>query len=98
MSTLREIFGNVSTIDFRPKWRIAFVVSLLLLLGSVGLLLGKGLNRSIDFEGGGKWEVPIGDDVSVADARNVLPDIGDPRIQIVDLSGAEASPKKRSEL
>jgi preprotein translocase subunit SecF len=83
MSTIREIFGGRSTIDFQPKWRRTLLVSGILLLGSIVLLLTRGLNLSIDFDGGGVWEVPVSSEISVADARDALPALADARIQIV---------------
>lgn len=84
MSTIGEIFGGRSAIDFAPKWRRTLVVSGILLLGSIVLLLTRGLNLSIDFEGGGVWEVPVGSEISVADARDALPaSLADARIQII---------------
>ncbi len=83
MSIVREIFEGRSTIDFRPKWRVTLAVSAVLLVGSVVLLLTRGLNLSIDFEGGGVWEVPVGPDIAVADARAALPSLPDARIQLI---------------
>lgn len=90
MSVLREIFGGRSSIDFRPKWRRTLAVSTFLLVGSLILLLTKGLNLSIDFEGGGVWEVPVGPDLTVADARAALPDLADARIQLIGQSDSGA--------
>ncbi len=86
MSTLGDIFAGRSNIDFRPKWRISLAVSALLVLASVLLLLVRGLNLSIDFEGGGIWEVPVSDDISVADARDAVSAAGDARITQVSTS------------
>ncbi len=83
MSVIGEIFAGRSAIDFQPKWRRTLMVSAFLLVGSVVLLLTRGLNLSIDFEGGGVWEVPVDGSVSVADARDAVPSLTDARIQIV---------------
>ncbi len=83
-ATMRSIFAGRSAIDFRPKWRVALSVSAVLLIGSILLLSLRWLNLSIDFEGGGVWEVPVTEDVSVADARAVLPSsASEARIQLV---------------
>jgi preprotein translocase subunit SecF len=87
MNVMRDIFGGRSAIDFRPKWRITLAVSAVLLLGSIVLLLTRGLNLSIDFDGGAVWEVPVGEDVTVAATRDALPDLADAKIQII--SGAD---------
>ncbi len=86
MSLLGDIFAGRSTIDFRPKWRISLAVSGLLVAASIVLLLVRGLNLSIDFEGGGIWEVPVPDDVTVADARDAVAAAGDARITLVSTS------------
>ncbi len=90
MSVIADIFGGRSTIDFRPKWRRTLVVSAVLLVGSLVLLLTRGLNLSIDFEGGGVWEVPVGPDLTVADARDALPGLSDARIQLIGQSDSGA--------
>ncbi len=89
MSLIRDIFANESTIDFRPKWKVALTVSGIFLVVSLGLLLTRGLNLTIDFEGGGVWEVPVSSEVTVADVRGVLPPIGEAKVQILD--GVEGS-------
>ncbi len=84
VATVRSIFAGRAAIDFRPKWRVALTISAVLLIGSVILLSTRWLNLSIDFEGGGVWEVPVSDEVSVADARDVLPSsAAEARIQVV---------------
>ncbi len=86
MSLLNELFAGQSTIDFRPRWRISLRVAFALITISLLLLLTRGLNLSIDFQGGGVWEVPVGDDVTVADARAAIPAVDDARIQLVGTS------------
>jgi preprotein translocase subunit SecF len=83
--TVRAIFGGRAAIDFKPKWRVGLVVSAVLLVGSLALLAVRGLNLSIDFEGGGVWEVPVDDSVTVADGRDALPpaDADGAKIQLV---------------
>ena len=39
-------------IDFPRLWRIGWVITAVMLLVSVGALVGRGLNLGIDFEGG----------------------------------------------
>lgn len=85
MGTIASIFAGRASIDFRPKWRIALMVSAFLVVGSLVLLATRWLDLSIDFEGGGVWEVPVAEDVTVADARGVLPGsmADEARIQLV---------------
>ena len=86
-TTLRDVFGGRSTIDFRPKWRIGLAVSAVLLVGSIILLLTRGLNLSIDFEGGGVWELPVPAEVTVGGARDALAGLAEARVQLIDESG-----------
>ena len=75
---------TVSDVDFRPRWRISLRVSAALFAISVALLAFKGLNLSIEFEGGGLWEVPVAEDVSVSDGRDAIDGIlEDARVQTV---------------
>jgi len=87
MTTLGDIFAGRSNIDFRPKWRVTLPLAALLIVSSLLLIAFKGLNLSIDFEGGGIWEVPVADDVTVAQARDAVTAAGDARITIVSTSG-----------
>ena len=88
MSVISDIFAGRSSIDFRPKWRISLAVSGALVLISILLLLTRGLNLSIDFEGGGIWEGPVAESVTVADARDAITAAGtDARLTIVNTSG-----------
>lgn len=89
MSVRTRLYSGNPGFDFRPAWRRALVVSLVLVAICAVSLGVRGLNLGIDFEGGGVWEVPT-DDLSVADARDALRPIGrdDARIQVLtDASG-----------
>ncbi len=88
--TVAAIFGGRSAIDFKPKWRLALAFSAVLLVVAVASLAIRGLNLSIDFEGGGVWEVPVDDDVTVADGRAALPSsvAAEARIQLVNSATA----------
>ena len=44
----------------------------------------RGLNLSIDFDGGGVWEVPVADEVTVADGRAAVPGLADARVQRIE--------------
>lgn len=74
MSLRNELYNSRSKIDFEPLWRKSLPVSVALMVLSAAFLLLLGLNRSIEFEGGGIFEVPVADSIGVADARDVLPD------------------------
>ena len=84
MSTLSTLYRGETNIDFRPLWRRSVPVSAaLVVIALLSLLLIRGLNLSIDFEGGGVWEVPVPDTVTVADGRAAVPDLTDARFQLV---------------
>lgn len=63
-------------IDFLGKRKIAMLFSGLLLLLSLGLLAGKGLNFGIDFTGGTLVEVKFKEAPSIADVRKALAPAG----------------------
>ena len=71
MSTLRKLYRGEQGFDFPKLWRPALIVSLVLVVISVGSLAVRGLNLGIEFEGGTSWEV-VAPGSSVADARDVL--------------------------
>ncbi len=83
MSLRTELYNSRSKIDFQPLWRKSVPVSVTLAVVSALLLLIVGLNRSIEFEGGGIFEVPVPDNIGVADARDVLPD-PNAKVQLVE--------------
>ncbi len=80
--TLREIFNNTSTIDFRRPWKITLPLAALVSVISAVLIFVVGFNLSIDFEGGGIYEVEVPDSVTVESAREVIKET-DVRIQII---------------
>ncbi len=83
MRTLRRLYRGETNIDFRPVWKRSVAVSAGLVAISIVLLLVRGLNLSIDFEGGGVWIVPVDDTVTVADGRNAV-DLAEGRVQLVE--------------
>lgn len=82
MSFLGALYANQTSIDFRRLWRYSTIVSGALVVLTVILLVLRGLNLSIDFEGGGVWTVPVADGVTVAEGREAsgLPEA---RVQLV---------------
>lgn len=83
MSTIRKIFNGRADFDFAPIWKKSLPISLGLAVASLILILTIGLERSIDFEGGGIFEVPVDSSVQVEDARAAISD-SSARIQRVD--------------
>ncbi|HSL58994.1 MAG TPA: protein translocase subunit SecF [Acidimicrobiales bacterium] len=92
MSLRHRLYSGNPGFDFRPAWRRALVVSVVLVAICGASLAVRGLELGIDFEGGGVWEVPT-DDLSVADTRDALRPVGheDARIQVLtDATGGRS--------
>ncbi|MDJ0927781.1 MAG: protein translocase subunit SecF [Gammaproteobacteria bacterium] len=66
------LLGQKTDFDFLGKRRIAAVLSVLLLAGSIGSLATAGLNFGIDFTGGVLLEAGYGDTADLAEIRNRL--------------------------
>jgi preprotein translocase subunit SecF len=80
-----RLYHGETSIDFYGKRWIGLGISAVLLLLSVGAIVGRGLNLSLDFRGGVVWEVPSAT-LTEGEARQVLDDNGlkgsDAKIQI----------------
>lgn len=94
MSLARRLYSGNPGFDFRPSWRRQGVVSAVLVVVCVASFFVRGLDRGIDFEGGGVWEVPT-EDLSVEDARDALRGSGNDgaRIQVVTTAAGARSIK-----
>lgn len=68
---LGRLYHGETAIDFYGRRWWGLGLSALMLLVSIGSLIGNGLNLSLDFKGGVVWEVPS-TDMSEEDARAVL--------------------------
>lgn len=90
-SLLRRLYSSDTRVDVVGRRRKWFLFSAVLLLISVGSLLVRGLNLSIEFEGGVVWEIPAGD-ASIADTRDALTPFGleGATIQTVERQDAES--------
>ena len=84
MRILRLLYRGEAPVDFPRLWRRALVVSATLLVIGIGSFALQGLNLGLDFEGGTSYEIRS-PGTSVADAREVLADLGaaNARIQLV---------------
>ncbi len=83
MSSISEVFNGKADFRFAPIWKRSLPISAALTVISLILILTVGLNRSIDFEGGGIFEVPVDAGIQVEDARSAISDAA-ARIQRVD--------------
>lgn len=70
----KNLFKNVN-IDFLGKRKIAYVISGLLILASIGSLTTKGLDQGIDFVGGRTYQVRFAQSVSTEEVTSVLNDV-----------------------
>lgn len=84
MSRLQRLWRNQTQVDFPELWKTTLKVSAALILISAIALLVRGVNLGIEFEGGTVWEASA-PDVSTADVRDALRDVGqaDAKIQFV---------------
>jgi preprotein translocase subunit SecF len=90
--TTRNIFSRLATgetsFNFFGRRRIAFVLSLGLVVVTIGSLLFQGLNLGLDFKGGVAWQVPVSETMDSDVARQTLEDNGidaaNAKIQILD--------------
>jgi preprotein translocase subunit SecF len=67
-----EFFKISTHIDFIGQRRIAALVSTILILASIALLVGRGLNFGLDFTGGTIVELSYPQSVELTSVRNVL--------------------------
>lgn len=82
MNLRSDLYQSKSKINFLPIWAKTVPISAAVATLALLLLLVVGLNKSIDFEGGGIFEVPVGDDIDVAATRAAISD-NEARVQIV---------------
>lgn len=90
MNLRSDLYRSRASIDFIPLWKRSVPASGALFVVALVLLLTVGLNKSIDFEGGGIFEAPVGQDVDVADARAAISD-SEARVQIVKNEAGDRS-------
>lgn len=83
MSLRNDLYQGTNDVDFVPIWKRSLPASIGLIVASALLIVVLGFNLSIDFDGGGIFEVPVSDDVSVSDARAAI-SIPEARIQSVE--------------
>ncbi|PTR28615.1 protein translocase subunit secF [Luteibacter sp. OK325] len=80
-----EIFNHNSNFNFLGLRRFSIGLGILLMLGSIGLIIGKGFNYGQDFVGGVAVEVEYQSAIDPADVRSALEKSGleNPLVQAV---------------
>jgi preprotein translocase subunit SecF len=82
-----ELFNSNSNIDFLGGRKISIVISIVLMLISIGLLATRGLNYALDFTGGVLVEATYTESVEVDQVRNALEAGGFHNAQVQSLGG-----------
>ncbi|KAB1067094.1 protein translocase subunit SecDF [Tamlana haliotis] len=72
-SLTKNLFRNIN-IEFLKKRKIAYIISGLLIVLSIGSLLTNGLDQGVDFVGGRTYQVRFAQSVSSSEVTNVLSD------------------------
>ncbi|WP_452219595.1 protein translocase subunit SecDF [Lacinutrix salivirga] len=72
----KNLFSNID-IAFLKKRKTAYIISAILILGSVASLFTNGLDQGVDFVGGRTYQVRFAQDVSASEIAEVLsqPDV-----------------------
>ncbi|MCB7481141.1 protein translocase subunit SecDF [Christiangramia sediminis] len=70
-SLTKNLFTNMN-IDFLKKRKVAYIISGLFIVISIGSLLTQGLNEGVDFVGGRTYTVRFADDVNPTEVQNDL--------------------------
>lgn len=91
MGGIRRLLRGENNINFQVWWKRGAVLSVVLVVLSMGSLATRGLNLGLEFTGGVSVEVPVSG-VTVEGARSALASagLGSARVQIItDASGIE---------
>ncbi|MFW2384007.1 MAG: protein translocase subunit SecF, partial [Acidimicrobiales bacterium] len=88
MTLASDLYNSRSTIDFRPAWKRSLPISLSLIVVGIAIIAIFGVNRSIEFEGGALFNVPVDDTVTVGEIRDV---VGVPQARIQRIENADGS-------
>lgn len=75
MGVFSDVYSGRNDFDFPRTWKAVGVVASVAVVVSIVLLVTRGLNLSIDFEGGSVWEVPS-KTLTIEEAQKVTSDIG----------------------
>ena len=80
MSVFSDLYRGRNDFDFPRLWTRIGIISVVLIVISIGSLFLRGLNLSIDFEGGSIWEIPS-EDFTEAQAREALAPYGENAVE-----------------
>ncbi|HPG13559.1 MAG: protein translocase subunit SecF [Acidimicrobiia bacterium] len=80
MGLASDLYRGRNDFDFPRLWVRVGIVSTVLIIISLASMVTRGLNLSIDFEGGSVWEVPSAT-FTEAQARTALADFGDSAVE-----------------
>lgn len=75
MSMLSDAYAGRNDFNFVRTWKPVGIAAVVFVVISIVLLLTRGLNLSIDFEGGSIWEVPS-KTLTVKQAQDVMGQVG----------------------
>lgn len=75
MGVMSDLYRGNTDFDFPRLWKRVGVVSMVLIVISIGSMVTRGVNLAIDFEGGSVWEIPSAD-FTEAKAREALAPYG----------------------
>ena len=67
----KNLFRNIN-IEFLKKRKIAYIISGVLIVFSLGSLFVNGLNQGVDFVGGRTYQVRFAQDISASEITNLL--------------------------
>jgi preprotein translocase subunit SecF len=85
VSVLRQLYQGTNSFDLSRLWKVSLPLAAATTLIAVVLVLARGFDLGIEFQGGGMWEAPV-EDLTVAEARDALGGVGlaDARVQLVN--------------
>lgn len=89
-----RLAAGETSFNFFGRRRIAFALSLALVVATAASLLFQGLNLGLDFKGGVAWQVPVTETMDSDVARRTLEDNGidavNAKIQILDSGSVQS--------